>query len=57
MILFFGDISRNKIFAVQSEDKISNVDIDKLSWVFGDKPLIQTNELKSSYLGPRARVI
>ena len=57
MILFFGDISRNKIFAVQSEDKISNVDIDKLSWVFGDKPLIQTNELKSTYLGPRAEMI
>ena len=57
MILFFGDITRNKIFAVQSENKISNVDIDKLSWVFGDKPLIQTNELKSTYLGPRAEMI
>ena len=57
MIIFFGDNTRNKIFAVQSNKVLTVQDIDKLIWVFGDKPLIQTNELKSTYLGPRAEMI
>ena len=57
MILFFGDNTRNKIFAVQSNDKISKQEIDKLSWVFGDKPIILDTEINSTYLGPRAAMI
>ena len=57
MILFFGDNTRNKIFAVQSNDKISKQEIDKLSWVFGGKPIILDTEINSTYLGPRAAMI
>ena len=57
MILFFGDNTRNKIFTVQSNDKISKQEIDKLSWVFGDKPIILDTEINSTYLGPRAAMI
>ena len=57
MILFFGDNTRNKIFTVQSNVKISKQEIDKLSWVFGGKPVILNTEINSTYLGPRAAMI
>ena len=57
MILFFGDNTRNKIFTVQSNVKISKQEIDKLSWVFGGKPIILNTEINSTYLGPRAAMI
>ena len=57
MINFFGDNTRNKIFAVQSNKFLTEQDINKLTWVFGENPIINDKEVKSTYLGPRAAMI
>ncbi|MDC1492330.1 phosphoribosylformylglycinamidine synthase [Flavobacteriaceae bacterium] len=57
MINFFGDNTRNKIFAVQSNKVLTEQDINKLTWVFGENPIINDKEVKSTYLGPRAAMI
>jgi phosphoribosylformylglycinamidine synthase len=57
MIIFFGDNTRNKIFAVQSNKVLTVQDIDKLIWVFGEKPIINSKEINHTYLGPRAAMI
>ena len=57
MIIFFGDNTRNKIFAVQSNKVLTAQDIDKLIWVFGEKSIINIKKINHTYLGPRAAMI
>ena len=57
MIIFFGDNTRNKIFAVQSNKVLTVQDIDKLIWVFGEKSIINSKKINHTYLGPRAAMI
>ena len=40
MISFFGDNTRNKIFAVESNKTLTKEEVDKLTWVFGEKSII-----------------
>jgi phosphoribosylformylglycinamidine synthase len=56
MILFFGNKSQ-KVFAVQVEQNLSTEDIDKLSWLFGNQPLIGSSSIETTYVGPRAAMI
>ena len=56
MILFF-DNRENIIFAVQTEKQLSSSDINKLSWLFGNSSLVDSNIIKSTYLGPRAVMV
>ncbi len=56
MILFFGDISQH-IFAVEAAQKLSREDINKLSWLFGDQPLVNASEIEATFIGPRAAMI
>jgi len=57
MINFFGDNTRNKIFAVQSNKTLTKEEVDKLTWVFGEKPIINSTEINYTFLGPRAAMI
>ena len=57
MISFFGDNTRNKIFAVESNKTLTKEEVDKLTWVFGEKSIINCNELNYTFLGPRAAMI
>ena len=57
MISFFGDNTRNKIFAVESNNTLTEEEVDKLTWVFGEKSIINCNELNYTFLGPRAAMI
>ena len=57
MIIFFGDNTRNKIFAVQSNKVLTAQDIDKLIWVFGEKSIINSKKINHTYLGPSAAMI
>ena len=57
MIIFFGDNTRNKIFAVQSNKVLTAQDTDKLIWVFGEKSIINSKKINHTYLGPRAAMI
>ena len=56
MILFFGNASE-KIFAVQVDQNLSEEDIKKLSWLFGNQPQIETSRIKAYFVGPRAAMI
>lgn len=60
MILFFGN-PLLKIFAVQFDPKLQPTlnadDLQKLSWLFGNEPLIEAERVPGPYVGPRAAMI
>lgn len=56
MIYFFGTLS-STIFAVQSNADFSTDDIEKLSWLFGGAPKINTASVDAFFIGPRAAMI
>ncbi|WP_158973495.1 phosphoribosylformylglycinamidine synthase [Cellulophaga sp. L1A9] len=56
MIHFFGDVTSN-VFAVQTKNELSEENISKLSWLFGNQPKINTASLDAFFVGPRAAMI
>lgn len=56
MIYFFGNPA-TKVFALETTDQISAPDEQKLVWLFGDQPLINTQILDGTFVGPRATMI
>ena len=56
MIQFFGDLS-TKVFAVQTKQELSEKDIEKLSWLFGNQPRINVASIDAFFVGPRAAMI
>ena len=56
MILFFGNPS-DTVFAVLLDASLSRDDIAKLSWLFGDRPQIDSLEVEGLFVGPRAAMV
>ena len=56
MILFFGNPS-SFIFAVQTSVSLSEDDLKKLSWLFGDQAQINQESIETTFVGPRAAMI
>lgn len=56
MILFFGS-AHDKIFAVQTSKTLSDKDIDKLIWLFGNQAPIPGQNISGTFIGPRAAMI
>ena len=56
MIHFFGDVKK-VVFAVQTLKNISKTNIQKLEWLFGNKPQIKTSAVADFFIGPRAAMI
>ncbi len=56
MIHFFGDIT-TKVFAVQTQQELSQEDINKLTWLFGNQPKINRASIDAFFVGPRAAMI
>ena len=56
MILFFGNPS-SKIFAVQTSQALSDEDVQKLTWLFGNEPLIEAESVAGPFVGPRAAMV
>lgn len=56
MILFFGTAS-GKVFAVQVKHSLSKVELQKLSWLFGNQPLLKGSKVKGHFIGPRASMV
>jgi len=56
MILFFEGTSKN-LFAVDTSEKLSKNDIEKLLWLFGGANLITTEKIEGSYVGPRKEMV
>lgn len=56
MIHFFGNV-KTTVFAVQTADELSNIDTDKLQWLFGNQRKIDTSVLPDFFVGPRAAMV
>ena len=56
MILFFESRSGN-ILAVGTKSALSKNDIEKLTWLFGEAPLLQKNSIEGKFIGPRREMI
>ena len=56
MIHFFGDPT-TKIYAVQTQQQLSNEDLTRLTWLLGDVPKIQADQVAGTFTGPRATTI
>ena len=56
MISFFGN-PKEKVFAVQSNNKFSQLDIEKLTWLFGNQPQLNMASIDAFFVGPRATMI
>lgn len=60
MIHFFGN-TESIVYAVQSQENLTEETIEKLTWLFGNKPLISKSVIsaknQSSFIGPRASMI
>ncbi|RMG69291.1 MAG: phosphoribosylformylglycinamidine synthase, partial [Bacteroidetes bacterium] len=56
MIRFFGSPAA-QVFAVDLGTSLSSVDLDKLSWLFGNQPLLEGEQVAGPFVGPRAAMI
>jgi phosphoribosylformylglycinamidine synthase len=60
MIHFFGNVE-NTVFAVQTQGEISEENIKKLEWLFGNQPKIKQSVLFTNatdfFIGPRAAMV
>ena len=56
MIHFFGNPNK-KVYAVQTTGEISTENIEKLTWLFGNQPRINTASFDAFFIGPRAAMI
>ncbi|GJM33835.1 MAG: phosphoribosylformylglycinamidine synthase [Saprospiraceae bacterium] len=56
MILFFGTESE-KVFAVEVDKTLTAEAIAKLSWLFGNQPLLAGLTIEGPFIGPRATMI
>ena len=56
MIHFFGELN-TKVFAVQTKAALSQEDIEKLTWLFGNQPKLNAASLDAFFIGPRAAMI
>ncbi len=56
MIHFFGNAATH-VYALQTQQDLSSDDIQKLTWLFGNQPKIDTASLDAFFIGPRAAMI
>jgi phosphoribosylformylglycinamidine synthase len=55
-VLFFRTPSGN-IIAAEADRKLSSADTDRLSWLFGNAGVIETDTVSGTYIGPRREMI
>lgn len=56
MIHFFGD-TQSLIYAVDTGSTLSQEDIQKLEWLFGNQPHLNTTDINYTYFGTRATMV
>ncbi|SDB23675.1 phosphoribosylformylglycinamidine synthase [Flavobacteriaceae bacterium MAR_2010_188] len=56
MIHFFGS-PENKVFAVETKADLSTENIERLSWLFGNQPMINSASIDAFFIGPRAAMV
>jgi phosphoribosylformylglycinamidine synthase len=56
MLYFFGN-PESAVIAVQSNQKLTESNMKKLVWLFGNAPLIHATSIKHYFIGPRVEMI
>lgn len=56
MIYFFGN-ENQAVYGVQTSQELLPADFEKLSWLFGNQPLIEKSVLTDFFIGPRAAMV
>jgi phosphoribosylformylglycinamidine synthase len=56
MIHFFGNPTV-KIFAVQTNESLTQEETTKLTWLFGNEPKLDTASIDAFFVGPRAAMV
>ncbi len=56
MIHFFGD-SQTLVYALSSDADLDALTIEKLSWLFGNQPKLETASVDAFFIGPRAAMV
>ena len=56
MISFFQN-NNNQIYAVDSKNSISQNNIKKLIWLFGNSKFLKTKVIESTFIGPRKTMV
>ena len=56
MIHYFGD-PKSLIYAVEGPDSLAAVDVEKLSWLFGDRAKLKEASVDAFFVGPRAAMV
>jgi len=56
MIQFFGN-ANSKIFAVKTSKELSQENILKLNWLFGNQEKLEQASIDAFFIGPRAAMI
>ena len=57
MVVFFTDQDNNNLYAVQSNHNLSNEEIVRLKWLFGQAQPACADDLKGTFIGPRKEMI
>ncbi|HBB48425.1 MAG TPA: hypothetical protein DCZ44_02185, partial [Flavobacteriaceae bacterium] len=56
MIFFFGH-EQQTIFAVSSHKDLDTFTTEKLTWLFGNQPKIDLEQIDGKFVGPRAAMV
>ncbi|MDT8417239.1 MAG: phosphoribosylformylglycinamidine synthase [Lutibacter sp.] len=56
MIQFFGN-KNSKIYAVQTSKELTQTDVQKLNWLFGNHEKISEASIDAFFIGPRAAMV
>ncbi len=56
MIHFFGN-PKDKVFAIEAQTEISQENLSKLTWLFGNQPKINAASIDAFFVGPRITMI
>ncbi|MGB6150629.1 MAG: phosphoribosylformylglycinamidine synthase, partial [Pricia sp.] len=56
MIHFFGDAAV-RVYALQAQRELTQNDVEKLEWLFGNSPKLPSTLLDDFFVGPRAAMI
>lgn len=56
MIYFFGH-TESQIYALESGQQLSATAVQKLTWLFGNRPMLETASVDAFFVGPRAAMV
>jgi len=57
MLTFFKQENKGLIYAVQSQSKLGEQELEKLKWLFGSGAEVKEGEIKGEFIGPRIEMI